>query len=68
MLSHVRSRPLPRRPNRFWPWLDAVFRTARHRRELSTLDPHLKRDLGLSDMAVRRERERPFWDIPDWWR
>lgn len=31
------------------------------RRALSRLDPHLLRDIGLSDVDVSRECARPFW-------
>lgn len=31
------------------------------RRALSKLDPHLLRDIGLSDVDARRESTRHFW-------
>ena len=40
----------------------------KHRRALLTLDPHLLRDIGLSETEARREAERPFWDVPVHWR
>ena len=39
----------------------------RHRRRLTALDPHLLRDIGLSEADVRREASGPFWDVPRHW-
>ncbi len=36
-------------------------RRARARRDLSKLDTHMLRDIGLSDAEARRECARPFW-------
>jgi uncharacterized protein YjiS (DUF1127 family) len=33
----------------------------RMRRELARLDPHLLRDIGLSDCQARHEAAKPFW-------
>lgn len=40
----------------------------RQRRHLAQLDPHLRRDLGLTDDDIRAESTRPIWDVPDSWR
>lgn len=38
------------------------------RRALSRLDPHLRRDVGLSDREVEDELMRSMWDAPENWR
>jgi uncharacterized protein YjiS (DUF1127 family) len=40
----------------------------RHRRALLKLEPHLLRDIGLTDADARAEASRPFWDVPSHWR
>lgn len=44
---------------------DSVFR---QRRALGRLDPHIRRDIGLSEVDIGRESSRSVWDIPEWWR
>jgi uncharacterized protein YjiS (DUF1127 family) len=39
-----------------------------HRRALLKLEPHLLRDIGLTEAEARREAQRPFWDVPAHWR
>ncbi len=39
----------------------------RHRRRLGELDPHLLRDIGLSEHEALREAGRPLWDVPGHW-
>ena len=39
----------------------------RHRRRLTDLDPHLLRDIGLTEGEARREAGRPLWDVPGHW-
>ena len=36
-------------------------RRARERRELSQLDRHIARDLGLAESAIQFEANKPFW-------
>ncbi len=62
------SAPVPRPAARPWRWIDAAFATFRHRDRLSRLEPHLLDDIGLSADQARDEADRPFWDVPDWWR
>lgn len=40
----------------------------RSRRALARLDPHLLRDIGVSDVAAKAEARRPVWDAPAPWR
>ncbi len=37
------------------------------RRALSDLDPHLLRDVGISETDARRESTRKAWDAPSHW-
>lgn len=48
---------------RFWHWREL----ARERAALARLDPHLLRDIGLTDEEARREAGRSAWDVPDHW-
>ncbi|RED12872.1 DUF1127 domain-containing protein [Pontivivens insulae] len=34
---------------------------ARSRRHLARLEPHILRDIGLTDFEARTEAQRPFW-------
>ncbi|MEM0947438.1 MAG: hypothetical protein AAGK37_08540 [Pseudomonadota bacterium] len=72
MFAHTRptrlSAPLPRPAARPWRWIDAAFATYRHRDRLKQLEPHMLRDIGLSKDAATEEAQRPFWDVPNWWR
>jgi uncharacterized protein YjiS (DUF1127 family) len=34
---------------------------ARTRKQLGQLDPHMLRDVGLSETTSRAEAEKPFW-------
>ncbi len=60
-LAHRRHRPLL---SQIFGW----FELHRQRTQLSDLDAHLRRDLGLSTEDVSREAARPFWDVPQHWR
>ncbi len=48
--------------------IDAAFRLWREREDLARLDDRMLRDVGLSRRDVSREKERPIWDAPAWWR
>ncbi|MEM6761182.1 MAG: DUF1127 domain-containing protein [Pseudomonadota bacterium] len=51
--------------------LSRLFRideTARQRRALRNLDPHLRRDIGLTDGEIETELRRSVWDAPEHWR
>ena len=37
------------------------------RQSLKDLEPHLLKDIGLSEDEARREARRPSWDAPDRW-
>jgi len=40
----------------------------RQRHDLSMLDDHLRRDVGLTEQQVDTEAKRAFWDVPSNWR
>lgn len=61
----LRHPPFALRPLR---WIGSAVRTARQRARLAALEPHLRRDIGLSDREIAEESGRPFWDVPEWWR
>jgi uncharacterized protein YjiS (DUF1127 family) len=49
----------------------AMVRAARLRRSraaLRRLDPHLLRDIGLSETEAEAEARRPVWDAAPHWR
>lgn len=62
---------LPRRP-RLLAALTAMLELHRTRKALGRLDPHLLRDIGLTDHEARAEAARPLrdalWDAPDHWK
>ncbi|MFZ5962909.1 DUF1127 domain-containing protein [Thalassococcus sp. BH17M4-6] len=64
--SHAPSHS-PRRRGGILATLLNFAALARQRRQLAALDPHLRRDLGLSDHDIRRETARGFWDAPATW-
>ena len=37
------------------------------RQALKDLEPHLLKDIGLTEDEARRESRRPSWDAPDRW-
>ncbi|MEO0692141.1 MAG: DUF1127 domain-containing protein [Pseudomonadota bacterium] len=41
---------------------------SQQRRALSQLDPHLRRDIGLTDGEIETELRRTLWDVPANWR
>ena len=47
--------------------LRAYLSLHRQRRALEQLDPHLLRDVGLTEDAARAEAARRFWDAPRHW-
>jgi uncharacterized protein YjiS (DUF1127 family) len=68
MMDLVTLQPCPR-PGRasLRDRLRLALAIRRQRRRLTELDPHLLRDIGLSDADVRLEANRPFWDVPQHW-
>lgn len=67
--SHISHCARPhRRPGdrltRAVSWAEAVFRTARQRRQLMALDEQGLKDIGLSRADAYGEWSRPFWDLP----
>ena len=58
-LNH-RRRPLGARITR-------MLQIARQRRDLSKLEPHLLKDIGVTQDDARIEAARPPWDAPDFW-
>ncbi len=49
-------------------WFRTMAAIRKQRRDLSHLDAHLRRDIGLSESDVQKEIQRQPWDIPSWWR
>ena len=39
----------------------------RQRKQLSEMDSHIRKDLGLSDDDIAAELRRPIWDAPRNW-
>lgn len=63
-LTDCASVPAPRRGGLLaGAWLRVRCWQARaaQRRHLAGLDPHLRRDLNLSDAEIARETRKPFW-------
>lgn len=46
----------------------SMFRLRKSRADLRGLDPHLLRDIGLTEDDAKREADRPVWDVPSNWR
>ena len=74
-MPHPLSRALPRIGQRFWlrRLLHRIFAHEADRRaraRLATLEPHLLRDIGLTqDQALEHaQAARPDWDAPGHWR
>lgn len=44
--------------------LGQMHQLARQRRALAALDPHLRKDIGVSVEQAKNEASRPFWDAP----
>ena len=44
-----------------WQMVQSWVIRSRARHTLSHLDPHLLRDIGISQEAARKECEKPFW-------
>ena len=57
---------LRRRPSILF-WVHRRIALRQQRRDLSTLEPHLLRDIGISASAAQREAKKPAWDVPDHW-
>ena len=57
------------RPGRsVFRFLNSLLAVWRSRQALSQLDASRLEDVGLSDADVRRELEKPIWDVPQGWR
>jgi uncharacterized protein YjiS (DUF1127 family) len=48
-------------------FIAAALEARRQRRALANLDAHMRRDLGLDPDDIRREADRPIWDVPQSW-
>lgn len=66
-LSRAFSSHHPRRISLLTRLADAEA-LARQRRSLGNLDPHLRRDIGLTDGEIESELRRNAWDVPANWR
>ncbi|MEQ8919688.1 MAG: DUF1127 domain-containing protein [Roseovarius sp.] len=62
LLARRRPHPPTRRLS-----LRAYVSLYRLRRALDRLDPHILRDVGLTEDAARAEAARRFWDAPHHW-
>jgi len=51
------------RPSRFVAMLRGWIARAQQRHELSGLSDEQLRDVGLNRDIVKREREKPFWQV-----
>ena len=60
--------PLTRRRTGVLGLLTALNGLWRQRKALSELDPHLLKDIGVSEIQAENEANRPFWDIPSHWK
>lgn len=45
-----------------------IFNVWRQRQQLDRLPQHMRRDIGLSDVEIARETQRPLWDVTQTWR
>jgi uncharacterized protein YjiS (DUF1127 family) len=43
------------------------FALARQRRQLSALDQHMLRDIGITSAQAAAESKKPAWDVPNHW-
>mgnify|MGYP001765411063 CR=1 FL=1 len=71
MPLHTISLPVrARRPllSRILRRVSLALAARRDRRALLRLEPHLLRDIGLSEAEARAEAARPVWDVPSHWR
>jgi uncharacterized protein YjiS (DUF1127 family) len=62
--SHIQTAPLRRKAGLVAQLRDVIVLIATRRRErlqLSTLDPHMLRDIGVDAMAAQAECAKPFW-------
>lgn len=51
----------------FLSWLIGIEATWRQRKQLSELDTHAMRDLGLTDADIARETGNSVWNAPRHW-
>jgi uncharacterized protein YjiS (DUF1127 family) len=64
------SRPSARRETFFrraFHHLTQALALRRHRSALGKLDPHILRDIGLTQAQAEAEASRPLWDVPEHW-
>jgi uncharacterized protein YjiS (DUF1127 family) len=69
-MTLTRGVAAPRRPAAlptFAARIAAAVAVWRQRRALSELPDHLREDVGLSAEEIRREANRPLWDVPRHW-
>lgn len=67
-LAHRTTRSHPKRSFSLFSWLFAADNVWRQRQRLAQLDPHLRRDIGVTEDDIRLENKRPVWDAPEFWR
>lgn len=65
-LTRLNARPAATFPglSALLGWVDRALAVHRQRAALSTIDPRLLEDMGISAEGASRESDRPFWDLP----
>ena len=48
--------------------LSGILSVFRQRHRLAELEPHMLKDIGLTEGEAHREATRPIWDVPTHWR
>lgn len=52
----------------FWAWMRLALAVRKERKQLTRLDEHELRDLGLDKPTALAEAKRGLWDVPHHWR
>lgn len=64
---HTRRSTITPRRRGLWQRLLGRLALHRSRTRLAGLDPHLLRDIGLTEAEAQAEARRPAWDAPPHW-
>ena len=68
MLTEARHLPRRGRFSNLFRWFRGVEAHRRSRHHLRNLDPHMRRDIGVTSADIEAELRRKVWDVPNWWR